>query len=126
MKKLNDYLRKVNANIIKQKGIIDEEKIPEVLQKFYSNIKSVELEYGNIWNYNKALEISKAEPFYPNWFVFGKDNYFNFWLCSKINYENNCYFTYWDHESGLEIEEPIWKDLLSFLQAMEKEYNGEW
>lgn len=121
MKKVNEYLKKVKANISKQDAVIIDNKIPQVLRKFYTEVKSVELEFGNIWDYETAFEISKAEPFYPDWFVFGKDNYFSFWICSKVDYGNGCYFTYWDHESGLQIEEPVWEDLLSFLQSMEKE-----
>ena len=84
-------------------------------------VGSVDLPYGRIYDLDLAITNSNRAPFSPDWFVFGQDNYFSFWLCYKRN--NNCghYFTYWDHESGLEIEAPIWDDLLSFLKEMDEE-----
>ncbi len=58
--------------------------------------------------------------FSPDWFVFGEDHYFCLWLCYKgEDCDGHC-FTCWDHESGLEIDEPVWRDLLSFLKEMEE------
>lgn len=38
-------------------------------------------------------------------------------------------FTYWDHEAGIEIDEPVWIDIFSFLKRMEeidKEFQEEY
>ncbi|MCI9079097.1 MAG: hypothetical protein HFH68_09290 [Lachnospiraceae bacterium] len=47
--------------------------------------------YGNIYDIDSAMEISERAPFFPNWFVFGKDNYFSYWLCFKGNHGDGCY-----------------------------------
>lgn len=77
--------------------------------------------FGDILDYETAMRFSQSPPFNPNWFVFGKDKYFNFWLCSKVDYGTELYFTYWDHAAGTEIEEPVWEDLPSFLLDMKEE-----
>ena len=73
-------------------------------------------ELAGIYNLETALDNSKRLPFSPDWFVFGQDNYYSYWICFKRKTITGCYFTYWDHESGCSMEEPVWKDLLSFLK----------
>ena len=126
MEELINYFKNIEAEFILETDILQEKEIPQVMQNFYEKIKSVDLPFGRIYNLELALRNSKKNPFYPNWFVFGQDNYFNFWLCSKKENKNGCYYTYWDHESGLDIEEPVWEDLLSFLKEMEEDSKDEW
>jgi len=55
---------------------------------------------------------------------FGKDRYFSFWLCSFTEDEEGLSFTYWDHESGNEIDGAVWSYIISFLKEMEEEYES--
>lgn len=100
----------------------DLEGVPDILHDLYDNIIEVELPFGHIFSVDIALEHSKNKPFSPDWFVFGRDHYFSFWLCSYSPDEEGLSFTYWDHESGNEIEGAVWPDLESFLQEVEEEY----
>lgn len=115
------YFSEVNAVVNAPKALLNEKEIPQVLHEFYEQIGSVDLPYGRIYDIDLALANSKRMPFYPNWFVFGQDNYTSFWICTKKDNVDGCYFTYWDHDSGLDIEEPVWEDLLSFLKEMEED-----
>lgn len=126
MKELIDYLNSISAEVTKESSELQTKDIPEVMQEFYKKIKKVDLFFGRIFDSELAIKNSSKEPFYPNWFVFGQDNYFNFWLCARNKSNDGCYFTYWDHESGLEIEEPTWDDLLSFLKEIEEENSDRW
>ena len=82
------------------------------------------LPFGEIYPIEIAIKQSERNPFKPNWFVFGKDKYFSFWLCSYSANEEGLSFTYWDHESGNEIDEAVWSDVISFLKEMEEEYES--
>ena len=77
-----------------------------------------------------AVKHSEAEPFKSEgWFCFGFDGYFSFWLCKLEPDKEKLSFTYWDHESGCEIDEPIYENLTEFLKEMQEEYeenNDEW
>jgi len=122
-----DYLidlkkRYSSINII-QSGTdnVDLERIPTALKDLYKDILEVELPFGRIFAPGTAWEQSKNRPFSPDWFVFGRDNYFSFWLCSYLPDEEGLSFTYWDHESGSEIDGAVWPDLQSFLQDLEEE-----
>lgn len=126
MHDLLKYFEHIGADFIEQKRELTEKEVPKVMQKFYENIKEVDLPFGRIYDIDLALNNSKKSPFFPNWFVFGQDNYSSFWLCTKSDNNDGCYYTYWDHEAGLEIEEPVWDDLLSFLKEMEEDSNDEW
>ena len=126
MNEIINYFNTVNAEFIEETNLLQGEEVPKALHNFYQAIRSVDLPYGRIYDLDLALRTSKKAPFFPNWFVFGQDNYFCFWLCFKGTDSNGYYFTYWDHESGLEIEEPVWEDLLSFLKAVEEDINDEW
>ena len=101
---------------------IDLERIPIALKDFYKDILEVELPFGQIFTPDIACEQSKNKPFNPDWFVFGRDKYFSFWICSYLPDEDGLSFTYWDHESGNEIDGAVWPDLQSFLEDLEKEY----
>ena len=125
MEEIIQYLESIGAGINKGNSELSEE-IPFIMREFYEKIKNAELPYGRIFDIEEAIKKSERKPFDPDWFIFGQDNYYNFWLCSKKKNENGRYFTYWDHSSGLEIEEPIWEDLLSFLKEIEEETSGRW
>lgn len=125
MEELIKYLESIGAEINKGNSDMTGE-IPLVMREFYEKIRNVELPFGRIYDVELAIKKSEQQPFNPDWFVFGQDNYYNFWLCSKNQSEDGCYFTYWDHESGMEIEEPAWEDLLSFIKEVEDDINGEW
>lgn len=118
IKEKYDGVRIIETNL-KNPNLIG---IPNILHGLYEIISEVELPFGRIFTVEQALEQSKNKPFSPNWFVFGRDNYFSFWLCSYSPDTEGLSFTYWDHESGNEIEEAVWPDLESFLQDLEEEY----
>lgn len=105
-----------NPNMQDLKGV------PDILHDLYENVLEVELPFGHIFSVDIALQRSKNKPFSPDWFVFGQDHYFSFWLCSYSPDTEGLSFTYWDHESGNEIEGAVWPDLESFLQELEEEY----
>ena len=98
------------------------ERIPAALGNLYRYTSKVNLPFGEIYPVEKAVRQSEKNPFSPDWCVFGKDKYFSFWLCSYSPNEEGSSFTYWDHESGNEIEEALWSDLVSFLTEMDDEY----
>jgi hypothetical protein len=100
------------------------EQIPVALHSLYQLTSKAKLPFGEIFDIDKALMQSERKPFKPNWFVFGKDNYFSFWLCSFDVDKEGLSFTYWDHESGNEIDGAVWSDIVSFLKDLEKENLG--
>lgn len=119
---LMKYFGEIDAQYVMNDQMVAEgQEIPGAMRGFYKTFQNVELPYGRIYDLDTALRQSRKAPFFPNWFVFGQDNYFCFWLCLKGKADDNLYFTCWDHESGLDIEEPVWEDLLSFLKEMEEE-----
>lgn len=127
MNELMKYFNDINAQFnINDHEWEEEKEIPKVMHDFYKTFNSVDLPYGRIYGLELALKNSKKTPFFPDWFVFGQDNYSCFWLCFKGKDNNDLYFTYWDHESGLDIEEPVWGDLLTFLKEVEEDSNDEW
>lgn len=93
-------------------------KIPVVMHDFYKTISKAELPFGRIFSLETALKESEA---CPNWFLFGQDNYFSFWLCSYSPDAEGLSFTSWDHESHTEIEAAD-ADILSFLQYELEDY----
>lgn len=123
MDKLTSYFESLNAEFVKEPSLVEDEDVPEVIRDFYKTFQYAELPYGRIYDLECAINTSKKAPFYPDWFVFGQDNFFCFWLCWKGESEDGCYFTYWDHESGIPIEEPAWEDMQSFLEEIEEESN---
>ena len=100
MKEIVRYLKEIEAEIMERDSEVDVAEVPEILQDFYRKIESVDLPFGRIYELEFALNNSKRMPFYPEWFVFGQDNYSSFWLCYRGKSEDGCYFTYWDHESA--------------------------
>lgn len=124
MDDLMKYFDGIGADVKVKSSSLHREEVPKMLREFYEKIESAALPYGSIYNIDSAIKLSKRSPFFPNWFVFGKDNYFSYWLCYKGDNSDGCYFTSWDHESGLEIDEPVWEDLLSFLKEMEEDSDG--
>ncbi len=121
MDKLTSYFEELNAEFIKEVSSVKNTEVPEAMRDFYESFKSAIMPYGIIYDLELALNNSKRAPFFPDWFVFGQDNYSCFWLCWKGESDDGCYFTYWDHESGRGIEEPVWEDLLSFLKEVEED-----
>ncbi len=125
MNELMKYFNDISAEVNKEIASLQGKEFPKVLHKLYETIGSAELPYGRIYKLDLAIKTSKKSPFFPNWFVFGQDNYFSFWVCLKAESEDGYYFTTWDHELGLEIDEPVWEDLLSFLKDIEEENKVE-
>jgi len=99
-------------------------KIPDLLHPVYDIISSLELPFGQIFTIEEALKQSQKLPYKPDWFVFGKDKYFSFWICLFNKDEDGLSFTYWDHESGNEIDGAAWEDIVSFLEELEENYNS--
>jgi len=127
IKYLNDFKKSYdNVTIVESNPENSNlEGIPTPLKDLYKDVLEVELPFGRIFMPSIALEQSKKKPFLPEWFVFGRDNYFSFWLCSYLPDKDGLSFTYWDHESGNEIEGAVWSDLESFLQELEEEYKSQ-
>ncbi|MHC1748046.1 MAG: hypothetical protein AB9856_06600 [Cellulosilyticaceae bacterium] len=104
---------------------IELDKVPKELQNLYKLVSQANLPFGKIFSVERAIKESENEPFKSKWFVFGKDNYFSFWLCSYEKDKEGLSFTSWDHESGSEIGEAADEDIVSFLEYEEEEY-GEY
>lgn len=124
--KYNDKVKAVSSEY-------DEEMlalVPDAIKEFYRTYESIELPFGEIDRIEVAVKHSEAEPFKSEgWFCFGFDGYFSFWLCKLEPDKEKLSFTYWDHESGCEIDEPIYENLTEFLKEMQEEYeenNDEW
>lgn len=99
------------------------EKIDKIMYNCSKGqIAGAKLPFGEIYSIEEALKQSERSPFKPNWFVFGRDKYFSFWLCSFIEDEEGLSFTYWDHESGNEIDGAVWSDIVSFLEEIQSNY----
>lgn len=97
------------------------QKVPKVMHDFYKTVLEAELPFGKIFSLERALKESERPPFKQEWFVFGKDNYFSFWLCSYQSDSNGLSFTSWDHESGSEIGEAAAEDIILFLKEIEED-----
>ncbi len=95
------------------------EKVPAALHDFYKTVSEAELPFGRIFSLETALKESTSFP--ADWFFFGQDNYFSFWLCSYHPDTEGLSFTSWDHEAHTEIE-AVDKDILSFLQYELEDY----
>lgn len=124
--KYNDKVKAVSSEY-------DEEMlalVPDAIKEFYRTYESIEVPFGEIDRIEVAVKHSEAEPFKSEgWFCFGFDGYFSFWLCKLEPDKEKLSFTYWDHESGCEIDEPIYENLTEFLKEMQEEYeenNDEW
>jgi hypothetical protein len=95
------------------------ENVPNVLRPLYSVISSAKLPFGQIFSIDEALKHSQRLPFIPDWFVFGKDKYFSYWICLYNEDDDGLSFTYWDHTSGNILEGAVWGDVVEFLQEVE-------
>ncbi|MBQ3515529.1 MAG: hypothetical protein IJA32_17335 [Lachnospiraceae bacterium] len=110
--KYNDKVKAVSSEY-------DEEMlalVPDAIKEFYRTYESIELPFGEIDRIEVAVKHSEAEPFKSEgWFCFGFDGYFSFWLCKLEPDKEKLSFTYWDHESGCEIDEPIYENLTELI-----------
>lgn len=96
---------------------------PKALREFYNGYSKVDLPFGYIYPIEDSLKDSKAEPFKSEgWFSFGFDGYFSYWLCLFTPNDEGVSFTSWDHESGVDIDGAVYKDIIEFLEAMRSEY----
>lgn len=128
-KELLEFLEETNAEYEKENITIMQNSIPMALKEFYENIKEAEFSFGRIYNVKDALQVSQRKPFEPMWFVFGQDNYSSFWLCRMEPDDSGRQFTYWDHNAGIDIDEPVWTDLIQFLKRMDElcpKLDDEW
>ncbi len=99
------------------------EEVPQPLKELYSIYDRIEFPFGRIDSLEVAVKYSNtAEPFKSeNWFCFGFDGYFSFWLCSYNADSDGLWITSWDHETDTEIE-CVYTNLVEFLQDMEDQY----
>ena len=132
-KYIEELKKKYNDKVNSVPSEYDEEMlalVPDAIKEFYRTYESIELPFGEIDRIEVAVKHSEAEPFKSEgWFCFGFDGYFSFWLCKLEPDKEKLSFTYWDHESGCEIDEPIYENLTEFLKEMQEEYeenNDEW
>lgn len=130
MSRISDYINKLSEiygdKVIFTKSTYDENTlslVPNVLREFYTEYSEVDLPFGYIYNIENSLKDSEAEPLKSEgWFSFGFDGYFSFWLCLFTPDNDDLSFTYWDHESGADIDEAVYKDIIEFLEDMRSEY----
>jgi hypothetical protein len=95
-------------------------QIPKVLNSLYELVSKARLPFGEVFTIESALKHSKESPFEPEWFAFGHDYYFSFWLCKYEPDDKGLSFTSWDHECS-EIGKAVFGDIVSFLKDAEKE-----
>lgn len=100
-------------------------RIPKQMIDFYNVYGEMTFPFGRIYSIEKANEMSEREPFKSeDWFCFGQDNYFTFWLCKKnVEISENA-FTVWDHGAFATIEEPFLQTLEQELDFLETEYKN--
>ncbi len=90
--------------------------IPAPFHDLYLYSNGLDLPFGRLFNISQALKESARKPFNSKWFVFGKDNYFTYWLCALKPEDQNLWITTWDHGAGLGIDgELVWGSLEEFL-----------
>ncbi len=126
MVNLEKYFNQMNAEVLYQENKLEEDllkSVPSELHSFYKTFKSVSLKYGEIYDVNEAIKISSNKQFAPDWFVFGRDIYCSYWLCSYEPDKEGNSFTEWDHESGLDLktEEAAFASLTSILISIEED-----
>lgn len=130
MSSLQEYIEELAAKYGSEVNAVsseyDEETlalVPDAMKEFYRLYGSMDLPFGEIDSIEVAVKHSEAEPFKSEgWFCFGFDGYFSFWLCKLEPDEENLSFTYWDHDSGCDIDEPIYENITDFLKDMQEEY----
>ena len=97
-------------------------KIPEPLREFYSAYDSADFPFGHIFPPEEALDDPVAkQAFGDEWFQFGCDEYFTFWLCRFEPDGEGLWFDPWDHDSETDPE-PAFADLPSFLRFLAEEF----
>ena len=101
--------------------------LPEPLREFYSLYDSADLPFGHIFPPEEALNDPVAkQAFGDEWFQFGCDEYFTFWLCRFEPDGEGLWFDPWDHDSETDPE-PAFADLPSFLRFVAEQYeNTAW
>ena len=98
------------------------EKLPEPLREFYSIYDSADFPFGHIFSPEEALNDPVAkQAFGDEWFEFGCDDYFSFWLCRFEPDGEGLWFDPWDHDSETDPE-PAFADLPTFLRCLAGEY----
>ncbi len=95
--------------------------MPHPLRELYDFCDGASLPFGDIYPHSAAVAQSKRVPFRPDWFVFGRDRYFNFWLCAFAE-DDALWITAWDHEAGVEIDGAVWATPEEFLIETLEEY----
>lgn len=127
---INEYIKKIESyyhnGIVYSKSTYTSDvfnSIPIQLEEFYKNYAEMQFPFGQIYSIEKAIEVSKSTPFESGeWFCFGQDNYFSFWLCKKGMKNNEMAFSIWDHECEDDIDEACFKNLCEFLEYLSDEY----
>ena len=95
------------------------EKLPEPLREFYSLYDHGDFPFGHIFSPEEALHDPIAKQAFGNeWFQFGCDEYFSFWLCRFEPDDFGLWLDTWDHDSETDPE-PAFADLPSFLHFLE-------
>lgn len=129
---INECIRKMEAyyrnGIVYTKSTYTSDvfsSIPIQLEEFYKNYGGMQFPFGRIYSIEKAIEMSKRAPFkYGEWFCFGQDDFFSFWLCKKGMKKNEMVFSIWDHECRDDIEEACFGELCEFLEYLSDEYDN--
>lgn len=120
--KLDDYMKSYGI----KKSVNDmplENYLPDELKKIYLEYGGVELPFGEIFDYETMMKVSKEPPFAKEWLAFGKDNLFCFWVCKINSAEGDKIYTTWDHEMEKEIGEPVFENIVDFFYDCEKEWD---
>lgn len=111
------------SNSKNEKEILNQ--IPKQLEEFYSQYGDMSFPYGKIYSIEKALEMSNRLPFTEDdWFCFGQDYYYSYWLCKRGVSMDDFAFTVWDHEMESYIEEPSFRSLKEVLDFLADEYDN--
>ena len=138
MKQLIEHLESINAEIKYNGEELSDEQlkcIPVPLQEFYKMIDSVEINYApftelEIYDLEKSIERTaewlkfrvQNQEITSEWFVFGEGMYCTILLCAYIEDEEGLSFTYWDYESGAEIDGAVCENLYELLLDIEEDY----
>lgn len=122
---VENYKNQYGDRVETRSPLTEFKNIPKVLWEFYAYSNGIQLPFGIIYTKNVALEKSQRSPFLSDWFVFGFDGYFTFWLCRFDPDLESLSITTWDHESGNIIEDAIWKNLEEFIVEIHEEWEEE-
>lgn len=99
--------------------------VPFKLFELYEFCNGIRLPFGYVFDIRQGFDESKNSPFSPNWFVFGKDNYFSLWLCSYEENEDGLSFTTWGHKAGNDDIEAVWENVIEFFKELYDEFLEE-